>query len=99
MVYFTASSNIGLVCIGNKLKYTNRRGLDMEKKRSIFKRIWALILVVIMALSLTACGGKFTCDVCGKEKTGKSHSTELFGQKVLICDDCYESLGVLGNLF
>lgn len=72
-----------------------------NKKRSIWKRIWAMVLVVIMAMSLTACGGgePFTCDICGQEKTGKSYKTELFGQKVTICKDCNESLNTLGELF
>ena len=63
-----------------------------EKRKSIWKRIWSAILVIIMTLSLTACGGKFKCDICGEEKTGKRHSEVFFEQKVTICDDCYQTM-------
>lgn len=65
----------------------------MKKKKT------ALILVVLaMAMMLTACG-KFTCDICGKEKSGKSYKADVFGQEVVICKDCHEDLEEVGNLF
>lgn len=50
-----------------------------------------LLLVVVLATMLTACG-KFTCDTCNKEKSGKQHKSEVFGEEVVMCDDCYEEL-------
>ena len=60
------------------------------------KLICVLMVVVIMATMLTACG-KFTCDLCKEEKTGKKHETEVLGEEVVYCDDCYNSLKELGE--
>lgn len=63
------------------------------------KLISILLLVVVLATMLTACG-KFTCDMCGEEKTGKKHEESMLGESVVICDDCYKALedlaGALG---
>lgn len=45
-----------------------------------------LLLVVVLATMLTACG-KFTCDMCGEEKTGKKHEESMLGESIVICDD------------
>ncbi len=55
-----------------------------------------LLLVVVLATMLTACG-KFTCDTCGKEKSGKQHKSEVFGEEVVMCDDCYDDLEKLAD--
>ena len=60
------------------------------------KLICIVLLVVVMATMLTACG-KFTCDFCGEEKTGKKYERELLGQEVDICKDCYEELEELAG--
>ena len=44
----------------------------------------ALILVAMLATMLTGCG-KFTCDLCNKEKSGKQYTDEIFGQQVIYC--------------
>lgn len=63
------------------------------------KLISILLLVVVLATMLTACG-KFTCDMCGEEKSGKKHEESMLGESVVICDDCYKALedlaGALG---
>lgn len=63
------------------------------------KLISILLLIVVLATMLTACG-KFTCDMCGEEKTGKKHEESMLGETVVICDDCYKALedlaGALG---
>ena len=51
----------------------------------------ALILVAMLATMLTGCG-KFTCDLCNKEKSGKQYTDEIFGQQVIYCQDCYNEL-------
>ena len=55
------------------------------------KKIAVAVVSVIMALSLVACG-TFTCDLCGDEKSGKKHSSEILGQKITVCDDCYSGV-------
>ena len=56
------------------------------------------VLVVLTALLLCGCG-KFRCDFCGEEKTGKKYTGDLFGQEVEYCKDCKEGLEALGNMF
>ncbi len=68
------------------------------------KRAIAVLLITVMSLTtLTACGGKFTCDICGKEKSGKKYTSEILGQTVNVCKDCKkemdEALEALGSLF
>ena len=60
------------------------------------KKMLAALLAAFMVLSLAGCG-KFTCDLCGKEKSGKKHTEEVFGQKVTICNDCYKDLEDLAD--
>lgn len=64
----------------------------MKKKASL------LLMVTVAALALTACG-KFTCDICGEEKSGKQYKTEMFGEKIVYCSDCNDGLEALGSLF
>ncbi len=56
------------------------------------KKIFALVLALILMLSLAACGEKFECEECGEEKTGKKHEVEVLGEELVICDDCYEGV-------
>ena len=65
------------------------------------KKIIALVLAVMLLVTcLVACGGKFTCDMCGEEKSGKKHEESMLGESIVICDDCYKALedlaGALG---
>lgn len=68
------------------------------------KKILAVVCVSAVVLALAACG-KFTCDMCGQEKSGGKHTYEMLGQKLTVCDDCYNSVkgvansmsGLLGN--
>lgn len=62
------------------------------------KKILALISAVVIMCTMAACGS-FTCDSCMQEKSGKKHKTELLGREVTICDDCYNSMAQLGNMF
>ncbi len=54
------------------------------------KRLIAMALLGATVLSFAACGGKFTCDECGEEKTGKKHTIEIAGEKGTMCAECYE---------
>lgn len=61
------------------------------------KKIIVLLCAASTVLSLAACGGKFTCDLCGEEKSGKKHTSEVLGEEVTICDDCYGDIEDLGG--
>ncbi len=70
------------------------------------KRLIAMALLGATVLSFAACGGKFTCDACEEEKSGKKYEIEAFGEKMTVCKDCndeWESAleeleGALGGL-
>ena len=62
------------------------------------KVIAILTLAVIIATVMAACG-KFTCDLCEKEKSGKKHKETYLGQDIVICDDCYDDLEDLAKAF
>jgi len=46
----------------------------------------ALILVTVLAL-FTACGGKYTCGLCGQEKTSGKNEVEYDGETLVYCSD------------
>ena len=60
------------------------------------KLICGLVLAATLATALTGCG-KFTCDLCNEEKSGKQYKDEILGQEVIYCKDCYEELKELGE--
>lgn len=63
------------------------------------KKIICSVLVLVSALFVLASCGKFTCDACGEEKSGKKHEFEVMGETGTICDDCYEELEeMMGDL-
>ncbi len=62
------------------------------------KIILAVLIVASLLATLTSCG-KFTCDICNDEQRGKKHKEEVFGEEVVICDDCYEDLENLADIF
>lgn len=64
----------------------------MKKKVSL-----ALVLTFLL-VTLIGCG-KFECDLCGDEKSGKKYEEEVFGEEVTICKDCYEDLEELRDMF
>ena len=57
----------------------------------------ALILVTVLAL-FTACGGKYTCEICGEEKTSGKNEATVDGETHIYCsDEPCKSLGDLAN--
>ena len=60
------------------------------------KKIFAILLVVVLAMSMAACG-KFTCDLCDEDKFGKKNTAEIFGQEIEYCNDCKEELEDFSN--
>ncbi|MGN1458365.1 MAG: hypothetical protein ACI4XP_10510 [Acutalibacteraceae bacterium] len=74
----------------------------MKKKHKIFTVVITSLVTTILLMALTACSHTFTCGVCHQEKTGNSHKTQILGQEIEICDDCYNlgnniANGLLGN--
>jgi hypothetical protein len=55
------------------------------------KLICGLVLTATLLVALTGCG-KFTCDLCDEEKSGKQYKDEILGQEVVYCQDCYDEL-------
>lgn len=55
------------------------------------KILFTMLLVATLVLTLTSCG-KFTCALCGEEKSGKRYTEEVLGQEVTYCKECHDSL-------
>ena len=51
------------------------------------KKILVIAAVLMLALSLCACGQKFTCDLCAQEKSGKDYGYS----GMHICKECYNA--------
>ena len=63
------------------------------------KKIVGIIsLIALVAMLLISSGETCVCGMCDKEETGKKHTEEVFGEKIDMCDDCYEGLEALGDL-
>lgn len=60
------------------------------------KKITVLLLTMATVLSLTACG-KFTCESCGEEKSGKSYKVSVLDQDMTVCGDCKKELDEAKN--
>lgn len=63
------------------------------------KKIVATILLVVSTMFILASCGKFTCDLCKEEKSGKKYEGSVLGKEVVYCEDCHEDLEALGELF
>lgn len=63
------------------------------------KKALTAILLCGLVLAMTACSmGKFTCDLCTEEKSGKKHTSDFYGSKITVCDECYKGINSLfGN--
>lgn len=62
------------------------------------KMVRFVAMLVVVATMLCGCG-KFTCDMCNEEKSGKKYTGNLFGQEIVYCKDCRNELEALGDLF
>lgn len=62
------------------------------------KRIVAILLLVLMlATLLVACGKTTECELCGEVKSCKQ--IEVLGEKGWVCKDCEQSIKAIGKLF
>lgn len=62
------------------------------------KKITAMMLAMVAAVSLTACG-KFTCDICSEEKSGKQYKAVVMDEEVVYCQDCKDMMDEVMDLF
>ena len=62
------------------------------------KKMKVILAVCSLILVLAACGKPFTCDFCGDESTGRKHTEDLYGEEIVLCDDCYDGLKELADL-
>ncbi len=83
----------------NKILYLDGKVFltKIIKGKFKMKRFITLALVALMSLTLFAGCGKFECDSCGEKKGGKKHEAEIFGEELVLCDDCYEDINELGG--
>lgn len=56
------------------------------------KKIISLIALMLILVSVLCACGKFECDLCGKEKTGKKYTKEILGEEVNYCQDCHDNM-------
>lgn len=63
------------------------------------RQMFIILITILSLLGLTACGSKiFVCDICNKEKSGKSYKSQPMGYEITICEDCYKSMNdFMGN--
>ncbi len=59
------------------------------------KKLISILCVVAAMFALTACG-KFTCDLCGEEKSGSRNKITIHDESGTLCDDCYAVFKQLG---
>lgn len=56
------------------------------------KKCLLIVLCFSTIMMLTGCGKTFICDACEEEKRGKQHKSEVLGETIVLCDDCYNEL-------
>jgi ribosome-binding protein aMBF1 (putative translation factor) len=51
-------------------------------------------------VSVLLCGcGKFECELCGEEKSGKKYEGEVMGRTVVYCEECKEQVDSIRDMF
>lgn len=51
-----------------------------------------LALLMLFTMLISGCAKEFTCDLCDKTQKSQAHSVEIYGEKLTVCDDCYQEL-------
>lgn len=69
-----------------------------KREKHMKKFIGMIAMTLALLTLLTACGGTFTCDICGEEKSGRQYKEDLFGEEIVYCKDCKEALEEIGNM-
>ncbi len=71
-------------------------------KSETWRKIIAVLLTLILALSLASCGKAetFVCDFCNKTiEDGKKYEVDSSGDTYNVCEDCYEEMQGMKNAF
>lgn len=55
------------------------------------KRIVSLALVILM-IACTLVGCKKVCESCEQSYSGRGNKIEFDGEKMVVCDECYEEI-------
>ncbi len=66
------------------------------------KTVSIIILVAILFTTImtTSCGEVVGCDLCNNEdKKSKMHELEIWGEKTIVCDRCYDEMVELAEAF
>lgn len=64
------------------------------------KKLVYFVLCILFVMMLAGCGSKpFTCFVCGAESNGKSYKAQMFGDEVLLCENCNQTMKTLNDAF
>ena len=64
----------------------------LEKETGKMKKTFVIIAaILVMVITLCACGESFTCSICGRVKNRGKHTVGVPGMQVVLCDDCYKA--------
>jgi uncharacterized lipoprotein YehR (DUF1307 family) len=70
-----------------------------RKEGKNMKKI-AILLALVCLVSVLLCGcGKFECELCGEEKSGKKYEGEVMGRTVVYCEECKEQVDSIRDMF
>ncbi len=58
------------------------------------KIIPAILIAATLLISLASCG-KFTCELCGKEKREDKNEVNFVDKKMIVCAECVEDINEL----
>ena len=60
------------------------------------KFVLATIFVIGLLITMTACNtATYTCAFCGRESTTNTHTSNVGGSEITICDECYNGISEL----
>ena len=65
----------------------------------MMKRVISLIVCFVLCLGLLCGCGKFECELCGEEKSGKKYEGEVMGRTVVYCQECKEQVDSIRDMF
>lgn len=61
------------------------------------KKLFALLLIVLLTFSFFACGSKGECEACGE--TASLKKLTVMGESAMLCGDCYSYAKATADYF